>query len=81
VLERGVPVGIQSMSATQWASTRVAGTGSWLGREFQGRGIGTRMRALMLHLVFEGLGAREVTSDAFADAVVEATAGHLESTR
>jgi hypothetical protein len=35
----------------------------------------------MLHLVFEGLGAREVTSDAFADAVVEATAGHLESTR
>ena len=63
----GVPVGTQGAGGDDWAVLRQAETGSWLGREFQGRGIGTRMRVLMLHLLFEGLDALAVTSSAFAD--------------
>ena len=40
----------------------MASTGSWLGREAQGRGIGTEMRAAVLELVFRGLGADAATS-------------------
>ncbi|GAA4161504.1 GNAT family protein [Gryllotalpicola daejeonensis] len=67
VLVGGVVVGSQGASGTQWTVLRSVETGSWLGREFQGRGIGTRMRVLMLHLLFDGLGAHDVTSGAFAD--------------
>lgn len=67
VLVDGVPVGIQGASATDWSVLRSAETGSWLGREHQGRGIGTQMRVLMLELLFAGLGAREATSGAFVD--------------
>lgn len=67
VLLDGQPVGIQAVSAPDWRILRTGETGSWLGRSFQGRGIGTRMRALMLHVFFEGLDAHEVTSTSFAD--------------
>lgn len=67
VLVDGVPVGIQSASAKEWSVLRSAETGSWLGREHQGRGIGTRMRVLLLELLFDGLGAQEATSGAFAE--------------
>jgi len=42
-------------------------TGSWLGRSFQGRGLGKEMRTAILHLAFEGLGAVEAHSAAFPD--------------
>ncbi len=42
-------------------------TGSWLGRRYQGRGIGTQMRAAVLHLAFGGLGAQQAVSAAFED--------------
>lgn len=67
VLHDGIPVGIQAVSGEDWAILRSVETGSWLGKEFHGRGIGTRMRALMLHVCFEGLGAAEVTSTAYED--------------
>lgn len=67
VLVDGVVVGSQGASGSDWGVLRTVETGSWLGLEFQGRGIGTRMRALMLHLLFDGLGAAEVTSGAFDD--------------
>ncbi|WP_341999656.1 GNAT family N-acetyltransferase [Microbacterium sp. LWH7-1.2] len=67
VLENGEPVGVQGLTAGDWPVLRRVTTGSWLGREHQGRGIGTRMRMLALHLAFEGLGAREATSGAFVD--------------
>ncbi|MFC4243781.1 GNAT family N-acetyltransferase [Gryllotalpicola reticulitermitis] len=67
VLVDGVVVGSQGAGGADWTVLKSVETGSWLGREHQGRGIGTRMRALMLHLLFEGLGADEVTSGAFAD--------------
>jgi RimJ/RimL family protein N-acetyltransferase len=43
------------------------GTFSWLGPGYRGRGLGTEMRAAVLHLAFAGLGAREAASEAFTD--------------
>lgn len=67
VIAAGRPVGIQGLVADDWPVLRRVQTGSWLGREHQGRGIGRRMRVLALNLAFAGLGAREATSGAFAD--------------
>ncbi|WP_461028663.1 GNAT family N-acetyltransferase [Streptomyces sparsus] len=67
VLRDGVVVGRQDLIAHDFAVTREAGTGSWLGTAHQGRGVGTEMRAAVLHLAFVGLGARSVTSAAMTD--------------
>jgi RimJ/RimL family protein N-acetyltransferase/ribosomal protein S18 acetylase RimI-like enzyme len=64
VFHRGRPIGIQSVGATRFAETRRVGTGSWLGREWQGRGLGTEMRAAVLQLAFGGLGAESAVSGA-----------------
>lgn len=57
-------VGIQDVGARGFAVTRQVGTGSWLGWDHQGKGIGTEMRAAVLHLAFEGLGAVVAVSEA-----------------
>lgn len=67
VLVDGEPVGIQGVGGSDWSVLRTVETGSWLGLEHQGRGIGTRMRALVLELLFDGLGARVATSGAWVD--------------
>lgn len=67
VLEGGEPVGIQGMSATEFAVTREVHTGSRLGHRHQHRGIGTEMRAAVLHLAFAGLGADWAVSSAATD--------------
>lgn len=63
----GAPVGVQDMRGEQFAARRVVSTGSWIGRAHQGRGIGKEMRAAILHLAFEGLGALEAHTSAFCD--------------
>lgn len=60
-------VGVQNLSAKQFVQRRTAETGSWLGLEFQGLGIGTEMRKAALYFAFERLGALSVTSQAFVD--------------
>jgi RimJ/RimL family protein N-acetyltransferase/GNAT superfamily N-acetyltransferase len=60
----GRPVGVQSLRATSFATKRSVGTGSWLGRAFQGQGLGTEMRAGALTLAFEGLDAEVALSGA-----------------
>ena len=50
-----------------FAVRRQIHTGSWLGRRFQGRGIGTHTRAAVLELAFAGLGAHTAVSAAFED--------------
>jgi RimJ/RimL family protein N-acetyltransferase len=67
VVRDGSVVGTQAMSATDFAIVREVATGSWLGQAHQGQGIGTEMRAAILHLAFAGLGARCATSGAFTD--------------
>ncbi len=56
-LADGVPVGIQELLARDFAHRRTVETGSWLGRAHQPDGLGTEMRAAILWLAFEGLGA------------------------
>jgi RimJ/RimL family protein N-acetyltransferase len=60
----GEPVGSQSLGAEDFESQRVVHTGSWLGRRFQRQGLGTEMRAAVLELAFQGLGAEAATSGA-----------------
>ncbi len=55
-------VGVQDLTAQDFSSAREVTTGSFLGREHQGRGIGTEMRSAVLHLAFEGLGAERAFS-------------------
>lgn len=67
VLVDGEPVGAQGAVATKFAQLRQAETGSWLGREFQGKGIGKEMRAAVLHFLFAGLDAQRAISGAWHD--------------
>ncbi|MCU1447641.1 GNAT family N-acetyltransferase [Cryobacterium sp.] len=63
----GVAVGCQGVSARDYPVTRTGETGSWLGAEHQGRGIGTLMRQAICAFMFDHLGAAEITSGAFLD--------------
>lgn len=56
--------GTQAVHADDFAITRTVTTGSWLGRAHQGKGVGTEMRAAVLHLAFAGLGATRAETDA-----------------
>lgn len=67
VLAGGEVVGTQELAGADFAVTREVETGSWLGLRHHGRGIGTEMRAAVLHLAFAGLGAETATSAAFTD--------------
>jgi RimJ/RimL family protein N-acetyltransferase len=57
VLKDEQPIGVQELLARDFRIRRVILSGSWLGREFQGQGLGTEARAAILALAFEGLGA------------------------
>jgi len=63
----GVVVGTQGLAAREFAVTRELNTGSWIGRRFQGRGIGTEMRAAVLQFGFDRLGAELARSEAWLD--------------
>jgi RimJ/RimL family protein N-acetyltransferase len=67
VLVDGEVVGTQGAFAKDFGVLREATTGSWVGRRFQGRGIGSEMRQAVLHLLFDGLGADYALSGAFED--------------
>lgn len=65
VFHAGEVVGQQTLRGRDLAVLRQVDTGSWLGRRHQGKGIGTEMRAAVLHLAFAGLNADEAHSSAF----------------
>jgi RimJ/RimL family protein N-acetyltransferase len=67
VVRAGAVVGTQGISAKNYRIVGEVGTGSWLGRRHQGKGTGTAMRAAVLALAFDGLGADYALSDAFTD--------------
>ena len=60
-------VGIQAFATEHYLVTRTGETGSWLGREFHGQGIGTAMRQAICAFCFDHLDAEQITSGAFAD--------------
>src|SRR6476661_7534358 len=53
--------------AKPFTTTHTVTTGSWLVQRAHGQGIGKEMRAAVLHLAFQGLGAVEAYTDAFDD--------------
>lgn len=63
----GMIVGSQMLSGRDFAVRREAATGSWLGQRYRRKGTGTTMRAAILCLAFDGLGAESVTSGAATD--------------
>ena len=63
----GEIVGCQAFAATDFPESRTGETGSWIGRGFQGRGIGTLARQAICAFAFDSLGARSVASSAFTD--------------
>jgi RimJ/RimL family protein N-acetyltransferase len=63
----GQVVGSQSVGGHEFPIHRTVDTGSWLGRAFQGRGLGKEMRSAVLSFAFDCLGARFATSSAFLD--------------
>ncbi|WP_346731497.1 GNAT family N-acetyltransferase [Actinacidiphila reveromycinica] len=67
VFKDGRVVGLQEVAARDFAVLRQVSTASWLGVRHQGQGIGTEMRAAVLHLAFAGLGAHDALSGAFED--------------
>lgn len=67
VLVDGVVVGASGVRAHNFPVTRTVETGSWLGRVYQGQGIGTEARAATLHLAFAGFGAERAVTKAFDD--------------
>lgn len=66
VFEAGsdVPVGMAGAHTSTFSRTRSANTGSWLLPEARGRGLGKETRSALIHLLFEGLDATEVRSNA-----------------
>ena len=79
----GVPIGVQALFARRFAVQRLVHSGSWLGREWQGRGHGKSMRSAVLALAFDHLGAEVAESEAFLDngrsAGVSRSLGYLEN--
>jgi RimJ/RimL family protein N-acetyltransferase len=67
VLVDGDVAGLQGVNADDFPSRRSVLTGSWLGKPYQGRGLGSEMRAAVLHLAFAGLGAARAESAAWHD--------------
>jgi RimJ/RimL family protein N-acetyltransferase len=67
VFYNGELAGSQGFGTRDFLITRIGETGSWLGREFQGRGIGTAMRKVICAFIFDHLDAEFITSSAFTD--------------
>ena len=63
----GQIVGSTGFITRDFPTLRTFETGSWLGREFQGRGIGKEMRTANLQLGFLGFGALYATTAAWDD--------------
>jgi RimJ/RimL family protein N-acetyltransferase len=64
VIQDGTVAGTQGISASDFAIRREVSSGSWLGQAYHRQGIGTQMRAAILHLAFAGLGAEYAVSSA-----------------
>jgi len=65
VFADGKPIGVQQLTAVDFPVLKTFGTGSWLSLTHQGRGLGTEMRAAVLHFGFRTLEAELAVTGAF----------------
>lgn len=66
ITDEGV-VGLCDLGADNFGALRQFTTGSWLGREFHGRGLGKEFRMAALTLGFDGLGAERALTGMWHD--------------
>jgi RimJ/RimL family protein N-acetyltransferase len=59
----GEPVGVQDIWANDFVRARSVGTGFWITRSSQGKGLGTEARSAVLDLAFSCLGAGEALTE------------------
>jgi RimJ/RimL family protein N-acetyltransferase len=82
VFHGGEPIGVQDIKGAEFTATREVSTGSWIGRAYQGNGLGKEMRAAVLHFAFAGIGADYATSGSYdgnaASAGVSRSLGYRE---
>jgi RimJ/RimL family protein N-acetyltransferase len=64
VLAGGEPVGVQTLEADNFPALRTVDSASWLVPAVRGRGVGVAMRAAVLGLAFDHLGAVAAISSA-----------------
>jgi RimJ/RimL family protein N-acetyltransferase len=64
VLHEQRVIGVQDLAARRFGVRRQVESGSWLTRSAQGHGLGAEMRAGVLHLAFDRLGATTAVSAA-----------------
>ena len=64
VLHEGRVIGVQDLIALSFPLLRQVRSGSWLTRSVHGQGFGTEMRAGVLQLAFDHLGATSAVSEA-----------------
>ena len=67
VVRDGEVIGSIDLAASGFPALRQFETGSWLGRDHQGKGLGTEMRTAALTLGFDGLDAEFATTGAWSD--------------
>lgn len=67
VIVDGAAIGACDLGADRFSELRQFTTGSWLGRGYQGRGLGKEMRMACLTLGFDGLGAEFALTGAWHD--------------
>ncbi|MGW7684750.1 GNAT family N-acetyltransferase [Kribbella sp. NPDC054772] len=67
VVVDGRPVGMQDLCGVNFSTLGTVTSFSWLADDQRGRGLGREMRAAILQLAFDGVGAQEASSDAFVD--------------
>lgn len=65
----GSPVGQQDLTGHDFDDFGIVESTSWVSSDHRGRGIGSEMRSAILHLAFDGLGAREAHSEGAVDNV------------
>ena len=63
----GDPIGQQDLTGDHFDDFGTVESTSWVSSDARRRGIGIEMRAAILHLAFEGLGAAEAHSEAAVD--------------
>jgi RimJ/RimL family protein N-acetyltransferase len=63
----GRVIGTQGLMGVDFEVVREVSSGSWLGMPHQGKGFGTEMRAAVLGVAFDHMGARTARSEAFVD--------------
>ncbi len=67
VIVDGAAIGACNVGADHFTKLRQVTTGSWIGLEFQGKGLGKEFRLAALTLAFEGLDALYALSAAWHD--------------